>query len=179
VDLGTPNAMEEVIARPPANGVVEDLIEALAGGADVAFERTVAFGGEWFAAGCDAAGLAHEIAAASRALEERLVAEGQLDDAGRGRLARLVTAATGRAFEAFVAAARLRRDGWLSYFTHEMRNALNTLVNAHWILKNSEGKQPGKVLDMADRAVRRLETAVKGVRELESQVGQPAPGRQA
>src|SRR6266545_3863056 len=70
-----------------------------------------------------------------------------------------------------------RRDRWLSYYAHEMRNALNTLVNAHWILKNSEGKQTTKVLEMAERAVRRLEAAVKEVRDLESHALKPAPGR--
>ena len=106
-------------------------------------------------------------------MEER----GELDSAARRRLRILSDEAVARALEAFCQAQKSRRDRWLSYFAHEMRNSLNTLVNAHWILRNGEGKNTAKVSDMAERAVRKLEAYVKEFRELDAQAQKPAPGR--
>jgi hypothetical protein len=139
--------------------------------------RAAALGVEWHTAGCDLVGLVRETARLGRAIEDVLDEKKSLGAADRRRLRVITDEAQARALDAFHSAVRGRRDRWLSYFAHEMRNALNTLVNAHWILRNGEGKNTAKVSDMADRAVRKLETYVKDVRDLESQVQKPAPGR--
>ena len=54
---------------------------------------------------------------------------------------------------------------------HELRNALNTVVNAIWLVRNSErGDAVQRVCAMAERAARRLEEGLKGVRELEARL---------
>jgi signal transduction histidine kinase len=141
------------------------------------WRRVMALGNEWHSVGGDLIGLVRETARLGRALEETLEDKGRLDVSARRRLRPLADEAAARAADAYEAASRGRRDRWLSYFSHEMRNSLNTLVNAHWILRNSEGKNTMKVCDMAERAVRKLEGFVKDFRDLETQVQRQAPGR--
>jgi hypothetical protein len=139
--------------------------------------RAMALGVEWHTSGSDFAGLVRETARLSRAIEEVFEERRGLDVPERRRLRVVADEAAARALDAYHNASRGRRDRWLSYFAHEMRNSLNTLVNAHWILRNGEGKNTAKVSDMAERAVRKLETYVKDFRDLETQVQKPAPGR--
>lgn len=139
--------------------------------------RATALGVEWHTAGCDLVGLARETARLGRAIEEVFEEKKGLGGTDRRRLRLVADEAAARALDAYHNACRGRRDRWLSYFAHEMRNALNTLVNAHWILRNGEGKNTTKISDMADRAVRKLEAYVKDFRDLEAQVQKPAPGR--
>lgn len=173
---------ELLAAQPPdatelSGGLIEDVLHAVEDDHST-FERAAAFGDEWHRRGGELGGLARELGRLGVAVEDRLIETPEgLSPERRRRLREVMIEATACSLEAYAEAKRVRRDRWLSYHAHEMRNALNTLVNAQWILKNSEGKNNMRVLDMAERAVRRLENAVKEVRELETQSRQPAPGR--
>jgi hypothetical protein len=173
--------MEEFTAAIPpgseaSRGFIEDILEVLRG-EECAYVRSVAFGGEWHATGGELAALVRETARLGRFIEDQLEEGGAVAAAERRRARVVIDEATPRALDAYATATRGRRDRWLSYYSHEMRNALNTLVNAHWILKNSEGKDTTRVFDMAERAVRRLESSVKEFRDLDTHAQKPAPGR--
>ncbi len=159
-----------------SRGLIEDVVESLREERHE-FARAGAFGAEWHAAGGELGGLARELSRIARLVDERLREREGTQPEDRRRVREAFDEATARSLEAFSVARRGRRDRWLSFHTHEMRNALNTIVNAHWILKNGEGKNTDRVFDMAERAVRRLENAVKELRDLETQVLKPAPGR--
>src|SRR5262249_20249055 len=139
--------------------------------------RAAALGTEWHLAGGEMSALVRVTTGLGRGLEGALEERGELDDVARRKLRLLADEAVARALEAFCQAQKSPRDRWLSYSAHEMRNSLNTLVNAHWILRNGEGKNTSKVSDMAERAVRKLEAYVKEFRELDTQAQKPAPGR--
>jgi signal transduction histidine kinase len=176
-DIAANEILEGAPASPTARGFVEDILEAFGGG-EVAFARAQALGAEWHAqGGHDVAALWRELARLARAVEDALDPRFP-EAADRRRLRAAVDEATGHALAAFGAARRARRDRWLSYFAHEMRNSLNTMVNANWIVRNAEGRPPAKICDMTDRAVRKLEGLVKELRDLENQAAKPAPGRQ-
>jgi signal transduction histidine kinase len=175
-------ATEELLgtATPPdseeSRGFIADIAQALESDA-CTYERAVAMGVAWHVGGGDLVGLAREVARLGRRVADGLEEQGASSPAERRRAREVIDEASARTLEAFGSATRTRRDRWLSYYSHEMRNALNTLVNAHWILKNSEGKNQTRVFDMVERAVRRLEASVKEVRDLDTQTQQPAPGR--
>jgi signal transduction histidine kinase len=176
-DFAASHILDGALASPTARGFVEDILEAF-GGAEVEYLRAQALGSEWHASGGqDVAALWRELARLGRAVEEAL-AERCSDEADSRRLRVAIDEATAHALAAFGEARRARRDRWLSFLSHEMRNALNTLVNANWIIRNAEGRPPAKICDMTDRAVRKLEGLVKELRDLENQVVKPAPGRQ-
>jgi len=167
-------------SRPGAaasRAYLEEVYAAFRGQPGGEWPHVTALGVEWHTAGGELTGLLRETARLGRALEEALEERGLAERDDRRRLRRLVDESAVRAVEAYGNACRGRRDRWLSYFAHEMRNSLNTLVNAHWILRNGEGKNTAKVSDMAERAVRKLENYVKELRELDTQVQKPAPGR--
>ncbi len=167
---------EGPVAEAAARAYIEDVLTTFREGTG-GLARTEALGAEWHAAGGTLGDLCRETARLARALEDTLEARASLTRDERHRLRRIADEAAARALESYAAATRGRHERWLSYYAHEMRNALNTLVNAHWILRNGQGKDTTKVSDMAERAVRRLEAAVKEFRELESHVAKPAPGR--
>jgi len=167
-------------APRPAAALGRAYLEEVMEGAEAErseWPRVTALGVEWHAVGAELGGLVRETARLGRALEAVLEEHEGLDAPARRRLRLVADEAAARAIEAYANAARGRRDRWLSYFAHEIRNSLNTLVNAHWILRNGEGKSTAKVCDMADRATRKLETFAKELRDLETQVQKPAPGR--
>ncbi len=163
-----------------ADGVTRAYLEELFAahvGEPGEWPRAAALGAEWHLAGGEMSALVRVTTALGRGLEGTLEERGELDDVARRKLRLLSDEAVARTLEAFCQAQKSRRDRWLSYFAHEMRNSLNTLVNAHWILRNGEGKNTAKVSDMAERAVRKLEAYVKEFRELDAAAQKPAPGR--
>jgi hypothetical protein len=163
-------------AGPAERAYVEAVLAVFRDG-DGGLGRTEALGLEWHASGGGLGDLVRETARLGRALEDALEARTGLKPDDRHRLRRLADEAAARAIESYALSTRGRHERWLSYYAHEMRNALNTLVNAHWILRNGQGRDLTKIHDMAERAVRRLESVVKEFRELESHVAKPAPGR--
>jgi hypothetical protein len=167
-------ATDEIIAEAlpdsseASRGFMLDIVEACRG-VEHAYARSAAFGSGWHTNGGDLGGLTREILRLTRVLEDRV------ED--RQALRAAIDDAAARALETFETAKRGRRDRWLSYFAHEMRNALNTLVNAQWILKNGDSKKADRVFDMSERAIRRLEASIKEFRELEEHTLKPAPNR--
>jgi len=176
VDMATTDILDGAFSSPTARGFVEDVLESY-GGAEIDFSRSRGMGGDWHAAGGnDVSALWRELARLGRAVEEGLVGRCETtSDQKRLRVA--IEEATAHVLDGFASASRGRRDRWLSYFSHEMRNSLNTLVNANWVIRNADGRPAAKICDMTDRAVKKLEDLVKGFRDLEAQVQKPAPGR--
>jgi signal transduction histidine kinase len=118
---------------------------------------------------------AHRVLATGRLLEEELDRRGGVGGDLRGHLRALVEDSVTAALEAHEAVRTARRDGWLSFYTHELRNPLNTLVSALWLLRNGNPTQAPKVCDMAERATKKLEAMIKKVRELESNFAEAPP----
>jgi signal transduction histidine kinase len=73
-----------------------------------------------------------------------------------------------------------RREHWLSFLVHDLKNPLNTVLNAVWLIR---GKTAGredveKLLRMVERAAHRMEERLAEVRELEYRsVASAPPGR--
>lgn len=142
----------------------------------IALPAARALGAEWHALGGGAADLSREILRLGRALEESLDEHGLLTpDMGR-RFHGILGEAVSSAIDSWQNASGARRDGWLSFYSHELRNPLNTLVNAVWILRNqAETPQAQRVCDMADRAIRKLEDTIKMVRALDAKASEEPP----
>ena len=121
------------------------------------------------------------VLAAGRALIEQSEHEGALDPAGARRLGALVDEAAARVAQGVEQARRTKRQQWLSYLVHELKNPLNTVLNALWLLreKGSDPKQAARFLELAERAVKRLETRCRDVRELDEDLLNPPPGWEA
>ncbi len=135
-----------------------------------------ALGRAWHAAGGAQGDLARETARLARSLRDALADLRLITPERDRRLSVLMGEATARAVEAHAAAGTGRRDGWLSFYAHELRNPLNTLVNAMWILRNQvESSQGQRVCDMAERAIKKLEILIKDVREMESKSSADSP----
>jgi signal transduction histidine kinase len=116
-----------------------------------------------------------------RALIENAEHIGELDPAGARRLGALVDEAAARTAAAVEQARRAKRQQWLSYLVHELKNPLNTVLNALWLLreKGSDPKQAARFLELAERAVKRLEGRCRDVRELDEDLLHPPPGWEA
>lgn len=94
-------------------------------------------------------------------------ARGSLTVADTLRLRALAAEAAARAAAGWSRAARERREAWLSYLCHDLKNPLNTILNALWLLREHRAAgNADRFLDLAERAVRRLEGGIKDVRDL-------------
>ncbi len=104
--------------------------------------------------------------------------DGSLDPSGARRLGALIDEAAARIAAAVEHARRARRQTWLAFLVHELKNPLNTVLNALWLLreKGSDPKQAARFLELAERGVRRLEGRTRDVRELDEQLMTPPPG---
>ena len=118
---------------------------------------------------------ARRILATGRLLEEELDRRGGLDADRRSGLRGLVEDSLTAALEAQETVRAVRRDGWLSHYTHDLRNPLNTLVSALWLLRNGNPSQSTRICDMADRAAKKMEALLKQVRDLESSFSEEPP----
>jgi signal transduction histidine kinase len=127
--------------------------------------------------GCSAAETARRVIATGRLLEEALDRRGGVDPEKRARLRALVEDSVQGALEAHEAVRLGRRDGWLSFYAHELRNPLNTLVSALWLLKNGNASQSSRICDMAERATEKLEALVRKVRALEATFAEAPPSK--
>jgi signal transduction histidine kinase len=118
-----------------------------------------------------------EVLAVGRALADEAVASG-MDAASARRAAALVDEAAAQLASAIEHARRARRQSWLSFLVHEVKNPLNTVMNALWLLreKGADPTQAGRFLDLAERAVKRLEQRAKDVRQLDEDLQRPPPG---
>jgi hypothetical protein len=90
--------------------------------------------------------------------------------------------AAARAIERAIAgwedARASRRDDWLRILVHDLKNPLNTVVNGLWLVRARLADKPeiARILELATRAVRRMEDVIQLVRQLDAQVlGGPPP----
>jgi hypothetical protein len=122
-----------------------------------------AYGSERANAGASAADVAREALRALAALEE---GEGP----AQARLRELGAEATARAVAGWEAARRDRREGWLSYLVHDLKNPLNTVLNAVWLLRGkiAQKEDLDKLLRMIERAAKKIEIDLAEVRDLEN-----------
>jgi signal transduction histidine kinase len=116
-----------------------------------------------------------------RALVSLAVADGKLTSEEAPSVARRVDDAAVQVAAAVEEERRRRRQSFLSYLVHELKNPLNTIINALWLIreKGSDPAQAARFLELAEKAVRRLEARAKDVRELDEQLRRPPPGWQA
>ena len=108
---------------------------------------------------------------ARAALSARLL---QPDEANR--IAFLTDEAAVRAAAAHARFLRNRRDEWLSFFAHELKNPLNTVLNAIWLIREGRGGVPAdRFLQLAERAVHRMESTIGELRDLDHRSLSPPP----
>lgn len=82
-----------------------------------------------------------------------------------------------QALQGYENARRQRRQAWLSYLTHELKNPLNTVLNSLWLLreKGEDKNQARRFLELAERGARRMEMLVREVRELDEKMQHAPP----
>jgi signal transduction histidine kinase len=75
----------------------------------------------------------------------------------------------GDLLEALESERQVRRRAQLSYLVHELKNPLNTIVNALWLLRERGAiTDPNRrFLELAERGAERLEVRLQGLRQLE------------
>jgi signal transduction histidine kinase len=162
-----------------SRGALGELIEALGHGeATRRLPRAQALGTMWQQLGRSASDAARDVALLGERLEEALAERGHLTVDLLRDLGALVKHAMAEAVDAHAHAARESREGWLSFYAHELRNPLNTLVNSTWILRNHAATpQAQRVCDMADRAIQKMEGLIHDVRALERKATEEQPPR--
>ena len=115
---------------------------------------------------------------AGRALVE--VAEGteRLDVGGVARLRQLVDAAAVQVASAIEQGRIGRRSAWLSFLSHELKNPLNTMLNALWLLRErgADAPQAARFIELAERAVKKLEERIRDLKALDQSIGALPPG---
>jgi signal transduction histidine kinase len=116
-----------------------------------------------------------------RALVELVEGSKGVDAAGARRLQALVDEAAVRVASAVEKARRARRGQWLSFLAHELKNPLNTILNALWLLRERGGdkKTSARFVELAERAVKRIEGRIADMRALDEQLVAAPPGWEA
>jgi signal transduction histidine kinase len=115
---------------------------------------------------------------AGRALVE--IGEGteRLDAAGVARLRQLVDRAAIEVARSIEGGRGTRRGAWLSFLAHELKNPLNTILNALWLLKErgADAPQAARFIELAERAVKKLEERIRDLKGLDQTLGALPPG---
>jgi signal transduction histidine kinase len=115
---------------------------------------------------------------AGRALVE--IGEGteRLDGAGVARLRVLVDRAAIDVARGIESGRSTRRGAWLSFLGHELKNPLNTILNALWLLKErgADAPQAARFIELAERAVKKLEERIRELKTLDQSLGGLPPG---
>jgi signal transduction histidine kinase len=119
-----------------------------------------------------------QVLRAGRALIE--IGEGteRLDAGGVARLRQLVDRAAVGVGRAIEGGRGSRRGAWLSFLSHELKNPLNTMLNALWLLRErgSDAPQAARFIELAERAVKKLEERIRDLKALDQQLGALPPG---
>ncbi len=76
--------------------------------------------------------------------------------------------AVARAIEAYLRVFDQRRERWLSFFGHELKSPLNILLNVLWLVRQRGPRE--RFLELAERAVHKLEQQIQDLRQLERKV---------
>jgi signal transduction histidine kinase len=116
-----------------------------------------------------------------RALVELAEESKSVDPAGARRLQALVDEAAVQVAAAVEKSRKARRGQWLSFLAHELKNPLNTILNALWLLRErgSDKKTAGRFVELAERAVKRIEGRIADMRALDEQLVAAPPGWEA
>ena len=71
-----------------------------------------------------------------------------------------------------------RRGAWLSFLSHELKNPLNTMLNALWLLRErgADAPQAARFIELAERAVKKLEDRIRDLKTLDQQLAALPPG---
>jgi signal transduction histidine kinase len=118
------------------------------------FAASRAYGHERAEEGATAAEIVHEVMAVVPELT--------------GRLREVVAEAVSNAVAGWETQRRERREAWLSTLVHDLKNPLNTVLNALWLLRSKlEGDDVMKLLGMVERAAKKIEEGLVEVRDLE------------
>jgi len=119
-----------------------------------------------------------QVLRAGRALIE--IGEGteRLDAAGVARLRQLVDRAAVEVARGIESGRTGRRGAWLSFLSHELKNPLNTMLNALWLLRErgADAPQAARFIELAERAVKKLEERIRDLKALDQQLGALPPG---
>jgi signal transduction histidine kinase len=115
---------------------------------------------------------------AGRALVEIADGTERLDAAGVQRLGQLVDKAAVDVARAIETGCSARRGAWLSFLSHELKNPLNTMLNALWLLRErgADAPQAARFIELAERAVKKLEERIRELKGLDQQLGSLPPG---
>jgi signal transduction histidine kinase len=117
-----------------------------------------------------------------RATAELAESDHLLDAAGARSFRALVDEAVVQTVAAVERERQLRQQQWLSFLSHELKNPLNTILNALWLLRersNPERPASGRVLELAQRAVERMEARISDLRALDQRLRAAPPGWEA
>lgn len=119
-----------------------------------------------------------QVLRAGRALVE--IGEGteRLDAAAVARLRQLVDRAAVDVGRSIESGRGSRRGAWLSFLSHELKNPLNTMLNALWLLRErgSDAPQAARFIELAERAVKKLEDRIRDLKTLDQQLAGLPPG---
>jgi len=119
-----------------------------------------------------------QVLRAGRALVE--IGEGteRLDAAGVACLRQLVDRAAVEVGRAIESGRGSRRGAWLSFLSHELKNPLNTMLNALWLLRErgADAPQAARFIELAERAVKKLEDRIRDLKTLDQQLAALPPG---
>jgi signal transduction histidine kinase len=148
---------------------------------DVQFPSAEAIGLAYQMSGQPASSAVGHVLLGGRALVEVGEGMGALDAAGARRLQALVDEAAVQVAAGVEKARRTRRGQWLSFLAHELKNPLNTILNALWLLRERGGdkKTAGRFVELAERAVKRIEGRIADMRSLDEQLLVAPPGWEA
>ncbi|HEX2569433.1 MAG TPA: histidine kinase dimerization/phospho-acceptor domain-containing protein [Polyangia bacterium] len=132
------------------------------------FAAAVTIGAAAFEAGEDPGALVDRILRLGSTLADSALQGGALDHSGARRLERAAGRAAAVAVSAYARTGHEHREAWLSFLCHDLKNPLNTLLNALWLIR--EHRASGNIdrfIELAERAVRRMEGGIKDVRDLQ------------
>lgn len=115
---------------------------------------------------------------AGRALVEIAVGTERLDESGVQRLRQLVDRAAVDVARSIETGRTSRRGAWLSFLSHELKNPLNTMLNALWLLRErgADAPQAARFIELAERAVKKLEERIRDLKGLDQQLAALPPG---
>ena len=128
----------------------------------------VAIGVAAFEAGEDPGALVSRILRLGSTLADAALQGGALEPPAARRLERAAGHAAAEAVAAYARTGHEHREAWLSFLCHDLKNPLNTLLNALWLIR--EHRASGNIdrfIELAERAVRRMEGGIRDVRELQ------------
>src|SRR5262245_18623085 len=101
----------------------------------VELEAAVRLGAASGESGAEPGPLTRTVLDAGRTLVDWALGQALVNHAEAERLSELADEAAVRAITAWERARFDRRESWLSFMTHDLKNPLNTMLNALWLIR--------------------------------------------